>query len=106
FPLAHHRRRLVALADPFFAKHGPKAVFLGRWTAGLRICSAWVAGARRMRWPIFTFYNALGGIAWATSVGLLAYYAGHSAGEIVRTPSVTSRSTSSVFRPGRSSERV
>jgi membrane protein DedA with SNARE-associated domain len=84
-PFPHHRQRLVAAAEPFFAKHGPKAVFLGRWTAGLRICSAWMAGASRMQWPIFTFYNALGGIAWATSVGLLAYYVGHSADTIVKT---------------------
>jgi len=87
-PFPHRRKRLVALAEPFFAKHGPKAVFLGRWTAGLRICSAWMAGASGMRWPIFTFYNALGGIAWAASVGLLAYFAGHSAEQIIKVAGI------------------
>jgi membrane protein DedA with SNARE-associated domain len=29
-----------------------------------------------MPWHVFVFWNALGGIAWATSVGLLAYYLG------------------------------
>jgi membrane protein DedA with SNARE-associated domain len=84
-PYPERRKQLVALAEPFFARHGPKAVFLGRWVAGLRICSSWMAGASGMRWPIFTFYNALGGIVWATSVGLLAYFAGHTADDIIRT---------------------
>jgi membrane-associated protein len=67
---------VLAKGEPFFAKHGPKAVFLGRWVAGLRIAAAWLAGINRMPWHIFAFWNALGGIAWATSVGLLAYYLG------------------------------
>lgn len=71
-----HRREVLAKGEPFFAKHGPKAVFLGRWVAGLRIAAAWLAGINRMPWHIFAFWNALGGVAWATSVGLLAYYLG------------------------------
>jgi membrane-associated protein len=67
---------VLAKGGPFFAKHGPKAVFLGRWVAGLRIAAAWLAGINRMPWPVFVFWNALGGIAWATSVGLLAYFLG------------------------------
>jgi membrane-associated protein len=60
-------------------------VFLGRWVAGLRIAAAWLAGINRMPWRRFLFWNALGGIAWATSVGLLAYYLGPPAEKIFRT---------------------
>jgi membrane-associated protein len=84
-PFPRHRRRLLELGEPFFARHGPKAVFLGRWVAGLRITAAWLAGSARMAWPTFTFYNALGGICWALSVGLAAYYLGHSAASIIKT---------------------
>lgn len=84
-PFARHRQQLIALADPFFARHGAKAVFLGRWISGLRICAAWMAGASGMRWPTFTFFNAAGGICWAVSIGLLAYYAGHSAETVLKT---------------------
>ena len=70
--------------EPFFARHGPKAVFLGRWVAGLRIASAWLAGMNKMAWPTFLFWNALGGIAWAASVGLLAYWLGHRAEDLLR----------------------
>ena len=34
--------------EPFFARHGPKAVFLGRWVSGLRIASARLAGMNLM----------------------------------------------------------
>lgn len=77
--LERHRREILTRGEPFFARHGPKAVFLGRWVAGLRIAASWLAGINRMHWPVFLFWNALGGIAWATSVGLLAYFAGPAA---------------------------
>src|SRR5919197_1988286 len=82
-PLLYHRRRVIAVGEPFFDRHGPKAVFLGRWVTGLRITAAWMAGVTRMSWPTFVFWNALGGIAWATSIGLLAYFVGHSAETII-----------------------
>ena len=84
-PFAHHRMRLLEVGEPFFDRHGPKAVFLGRWVSGLRITAAWLAGANRMSWPTFTFWNALGGMAWALSVGLAAYFAGHAAETAVHT---------------------
>src|SRR5437764_11597 len=34
------RRRMLEIGDPFFAKHGAKAVFFGRWLAGLRVWAA------------------------------------------------------------------
>lgn len=73
------RSRLLERGEVFFARHGAKAVFLGRWVPWLRITAAWLAGANRMRWPRFLFWNALGGIAWATSVGVTAYFLGKAA---------------------------
>lgn len=82
-PLAKHRAKVIEVGEPFFDRHGPKAVFLGRWVSGLRITAAWMAGINRMSWPTFTFWNALGGVLWATSYGLLAYFAGSNADKIV-----------------------
>ena len=79
-----HRRQILEKGEPFFAKHGPKAVFLGRWIAGLRIAASWLAGISHMPWPTFLFWNALGGIAWATTVGLLAYYLGPTAERVFK----------------------
>jgi membrane protein DedA with SNARE-associated domain/uncharacterized membrane protein YbhN (UPF0104 family) len=75
-PLARERRRLVEGGDRFFAAHGAPAVFLGRWVAVGRIAVAWLAGADRMPWRRFVVWNAAGGVAWATSVGLVAYAVG------------------------------
>jgi len=83
-PFEHQRREIIARGEPFFERHGAKAVFLGRWIAWLRITSAWLAGINHMHWPTFLFWNALGGIAWATSVGLLAYFVGHAAENIFK----------------------
>jgi membrane protein DedA with SNARE-associated domain len=85
---ASQRRRLIELGEPFFARHGPKAVFLGRWITGLRITSAWMAGVNRMAWPTFLFWNALGGICWATSVALVAYFLGRGAERVVNLAGV------------------
>jgi membrane protein DedA with SNARE-associated domain len=73
------RRRLVERGEVFFARRGSAAVFLGRWLPGLRVVASWLAGANRMPWPRFLLWNALGGIAWATTVGALAYVVGRSA---------------------------
>jgi membrane protein DedA with SNARE-associated domain len=73
------RRRLVGRGEVFFARRGSAAVFFGRWLPGLRVVTSWLAGANRMPWRRFLFWNALGGISWATTIGLLAYLVGRSA---------------------------
>lgn len=80
-PGPFHRQRLEVLAtgEPFFERHGPKAVFFGRFLLGLRTWASWLAGATRMRWRTFAFYNALGGVTWACAIGIIAFYIGHSA---------------------------
>jgi membrane protein DedA with SNARE-associated domain len=84
-PGRFQRERLAALevGEPFFERHGPKAVFFGRFVLGLRVWASWLAGATRMRWRSFLFWNACGGITWAAAVGLLAYFLGHSASNAI-----------------------
>ena len=77
------RMEVLEMGEPFFKRHGPKAVFFGRYLPGLRVCASWLAGATRMPWHSFVLWNALGGIIWATGVGLLAYYLGHSASNVI-----------------------
>ena len=86
-PGRFHRQRLQVLetGEPFFERHGPKAVFFGRFVLVLRVWASWLAGATRMPWHSFLVWNALGGICWATGVGLIAYFLGHSAGNAVQT---------------------
>ena len=79
------RREVLAIGEPFFERHGPKAVFFGRFILGLRTWASWLAGATRMPWRMFLLWNALGGICWATAVGLIAYFLGHSAENAIET---------------------
>lgn len=78
-PFLRQRQAVLAMGEPFFARHGPKAVFFGRFILGLRTWASWLAGATHMRWRTFFLWNALGGICWATGVGLIAYFIGKSA---------------------------
>ena len=82
-PMQARRVNVIDAGDRFFAKHGPKAVFIGRWIALVRFAVAWLAGIDHMRFRTFFIYNALGGISWATAIGLIAYYLGHSAGSAI-----------------------
>ena len=68
-----------------YRKHGGKTVFIARFVAILRFTAALLAGATRMHWWKFFFWNAAGGICWATGVGLLAYYGGKAAAEAFDT---------------------
>ncbi|HUB35704.1 MAG TPA: DedA family protein [Solirubrobacteraceae bacterium] len=82
---ARQRQQVLVLGEPFFERHGPKAVFFGRFLLGLRVWASWLAGATRMRWRSFALWNALGGICWATAIGLLAYFLGTAAGNAIST---------------------
>ena len=81
----NQRQEVLRVGEPFFEVHGPKAVFFGRFILGLRVWASWLAGATRMPWHSFVLWNALGGICWATMIGLLAYFLGHAAGNAVQT---------------------
>ena len=51
-------------------------MFFGRFLPILRIWAAFLAGTHRMAWPRFLTFNAAGGVAWATSIGVAAFLFG------------------------------
>jgi hypothetical protein len=69
--------RKLAQAEAFFARHGEKTVFLGRFVPVGRIFSAVLAGVSQMRYGRFLIWNATGGIVWAALMGTLGYLFGH-----------------------------
>ena len=76
-------QRVLPRAESLIARYGGRAVFFGRFVSVLRETIAWVAGLAGMSWPRFLFWNALGGIVWATGVGLLAYFGGKALAETI-----------------------
>ena len=84
-PTRHYAEQYLPRGERFFAKHGGKAVFFGRFVAVLRFTVAWTAGLSRMNGGRFFAFNAAGGIVWATLVGLIAYYLGNAAAKAIET---------------------
>jgi membrane protein DedA with SNARE-associated domain len=82
-PFVDQRHGALRFGDPFFERHGAKAVFYGRWLPILRVFASWLAGGAKMRWPLFAFWNAAGGICWATTVALLGYFGGAGAKAVI-----------------------
>jgi membrane protein DedA with SNARE-associated domain len=78
-----HADRFLPRAERIMERHGGKTVFFGRFVAILRFTAAWVAGLGRMKWWRFLFWNAAGGIVWATGVGLIAFYGGKAAADAI-----------------------
>jgi membrane-associated protein len=72
-----HRSR-IEKAQEMLRRRGGPAVFLGRWTAFFRAVMPGIAGLSQMRYPVFLFWNALGGIAWGITFSLVGYFAGAS----------------------------
>jgi membrane protein DedA with SNARE-associated domain len=82
--LNQYSDRVLPRAEALMARHGGKTVFFGRFVSILRYTVAWVAGLSGMQWWRFLFWNAAGGIAWATAVGLTAYYGGRAAADAIQ----------------------
>lgn len=75
--LRKHQDRLNSAQEMLRRRGGP-AVFLGRWTAFFRAVMPGLAGLSRLRYRVFLFWNALGGIAWGITFSLIGYFAGAS----------------------------
>lgn len=85
YPLLQKLTRLLRIEDKslryterFFARHGDKTVFVGRFFSLLRTYVALFAGINRMPWRSFLVWNAAGGIVWAIVYGLLGYILGRN----------------------------
>jgi membrane protein DedA with SNARE-associated domain len=82
--LERYSDRILPRAEKLMQRHGGKTVFFGRFVAVLRVGAAAVAGLARMNWWKFLFWNASGGIVWATTVGLAAYYGGRAVADAIQ----------------------
>jgi membrane protein DedA with SNARE-associated domain len=83
--LNRYAHRVLPPAERLMKRHGGKTVFIGRFIAVLRYTAAWLAGLGHMPWWRFLFWNAAGGICWATAVGLASYYGGDAAKHAIET---------------------
>lgn len=71
-------QRALAKSDSLFAKYGPFALVLGRFSFLTRGLVALLAGMSRMRQRVFWPVNVVGGVAWALGFALTGYAFGYS----------------------------
>jgi membrane protein DedA with SNARE-associated domain len=82
--LRRYAETVLPRAEGIMERHGGKTVFFGRFVAVLRFTAAWVAGLAKMPWWKFSFWNASGGIVWATAFGLAAFYGGKAVADAIQ----------------------
>jgi membrane protein DedA with SNARE-associated domain len=80
----HLDRATFDRLETFFRRHGPKAVFFGRFVGVLRTYTALFAGVSRMPYGTFTLFNAAGGVVWAGLFGGLGYLFGQQLAAVER----------------------
>ena len=68
--------RYLVQAHEFYERHGGKAVVLARFMPILRTFVPFVAGAARMNYARFAYFNIAGGLLWIWSMLLTGYYLG------------------------------
>ncbi len=71
------KKKHLESAQKFYEKHGAKTLILARFVPIVRTFAPVVAGASGMEYRRFVFFDALGGIAWATSMSLAGYFLGN-----------------------------
>jgi len=70
----------IARSEMFFARQGDKAILLARFILGLRTWGSMLAGMSRMPFWRFQLFSAIGGLAWATLIGIAGYLLGSNLG--------------------------
>lgn len=75
-PFVARRHRMLHGAERFFSRYGEAAVFLSRWVPCARYLTPLTAGAAKMSWHRFLFFNVTGGIIWVASLSAVATYFG------------------------------
>ncbi len=63
----------------FYERHGGKTLVISRFLPLFRTFAPFVAGVGRMAYGRFTFFNLIGGSAWALSLTLAGYWFGNIA---------------------------
>src|SRR2546426_7944083 len=68
------KRDHLLAAQAFYEKHGGKTIVLARFMPFIRTFAPIVAGAGRMTYRRFLFFNIFGGVGWVASMILIGFF--------------------------------
>jgi membrane-associated protein len=71
------KKRYIAESHEFFEKYGPFTIIVARFVPIVRTLVAFVAGASKMRYPVFLGFDIIGNIGWGVGLTLLGYFLGN-----------------------------
>lgn len=74
----------LARGEKMFDRYGAPTIFFARFVFGLRVFAGPLAGALRMRWQSFVFFNFLGAAVWATCIAGAGYLFGQHWSSLLR----------------------
>ena len=70
------KKQYIEIAEEFYAKHGGKALVLGRFFPIIRTFAPIFAGVVKVDLKKFTLYNFIGSIAWVNTFTLAGFFLG------------------------------
>ena len=77
-----HRIRLsperLAKTESYYARHGVRTIFFGRYISPLRVLGGLLAGIARMPFAVFTAVNVISAVIWAASFAGIGYAIGRN----------------------------
>lgn len=70
------KKQYLEVTRDFYARHGGKALILGRFLPIIRTFAPILAGVIKINFSSFTLYNIIGALAWVGSLVTAGYYLG------------------------------
>ena len=71
------KKHYITESHEFFERHGAFTIILARFVPVVRTFTPVIAGASKMRYPVFLGFDIIGGISWGAGVTLLGYFLGN-----------------------------
>ena len=70
------KKKYIVMAEEFYQKHGGTALVIGRFVPIIRTFAPIFAGAVKLDFKKFVFYNVLGALIWVSVLTLSGYFLG------------------------------
>jgi membrane-associated protein len=70
------KKHYLTSSHEFFERHGRKTIVIGHFVGVVRSFTPLIAGASRMRYPLFLTYDVIGAVGWGVGLVVVGYHLG------------------------------